>query len=148
MMVNKLNHVSIQFLYYFLIFTPFQFNFLNLYLKLNFNTIINIQMDMQRIENIYPIFQETLQLVAHVLLFLFPVNSFFLPKFYSDILNILFPLSNLPFFQEEGAGPLVPKVLFLGCMQLERTKNNFLATKGIKIQEIFWMKKPNVNHGL
>jgi hypothetical protein len=33
-------------------------------------------------------------------------------------------------------------------MQLESTKKNFLATKGIKIQEIFWMKKPNINHGL
>jgi hypothetical protein len=38
--------------------------------------------------------------------------------------------------------------VFLGCMQPESTKKKFLATKGIKIQEFFWMKKPNVNHGL
>jgi hypothetical protein len=37
---------------------------------------------------------------------------------------------------------------FLGCMQPESTQKNFLATKGIKFQEFFWMKKPNVNHGL
>jgi hypothetical protein len=44
---------------------------LNLYSKLYFNTIINIQMDMPRIENIFPIFHKTLKLVVHVLLFLF-----------------------------------------------------------------------------
>jgi hypothetical protein len=27
-------------------------------------------------------------------------------------------------------------------------KKSFLATKDIKIQEFFWMKKKNVNHGL
>jgi hypothetical protein len=33
-------------------------------------------------------------------------------------------------------------------MQLESTKKDYLSTKGVKIQEFFWMKKPNVNHGL
>jgi hypothetical protein len=37
---------------------------------------------------------------------------------------------------------------FLDCMQLESTQKKFLATNGIKIQEFFRMKKPNVNHGL
>jgi hypothetical protein len=37
---------------------------------------------------------------------------------------------------------------FLGCMQPKSTKKIFLATKGIKIQEFFWMKKPNINHRL
>jgi hypothetical protein len=36
--------------------TPFLFNFLNLYLKLHFNTIKNIQMYTQRIENIFSSF--------------------------------------------------------------------------------------------
>jgi hypothetical protein len=27
-------------------------------------------------------------------------------------------------------------------------QKNLLATKSIKIQKTFWMKKPNVNHGL
>lgn len=29
-----------------------------------------------------------------------------------------------------------------------KNQKKFLATKGVKIQEFFWMKKPNVNHGL
>jgi hypothetical protein len=37
---------------------------------------------------------------------------------------------------------------FLGCMQLESSQIFFLATKSIKVQETFWMKKPNVSHGL
>jgi hypothetical protein len=53
-------------------------------------------MDTQRIENIFPIYHETVQFVAHALLFLFLLNSFFLPKFYNDILNILFPFCNFP----------------------------------------------------
>jgi hypothetical protein len=44
--------------------------------------------------------------------------------------------------------PVPNMVLFLGCMQPENTQKIFLATKSIKIQEFFWMKKPNVNHGL
>jgi hypothetical protein len=52
-MVNNRNHVSIQLLFFFIIFTPLQFNFLNLYLKLHFNTIINMQLYTQRIEFIF-----------------------------------------------------------------------------------------------
>jgi hypothetical protein len=33
-------------------------------------------------------------------------------------------------------------------MQPKSTKKILLVTKGIRIQEFFWMKKPNVNHGL
>jgi hypothetical protein len=43
---------------------------------------------------------------------------------------------------------VVMQGFFLGCMQLESTRKSFLATKGIKIQDFFWMKKPNVNHEL
>jgi hypothetical protein len=31
---------------------------------------------------------------------------------------------------------------------VRKHQKNFLATKSIKIQEFFWMKKPNVNYGL
>jgi hypothetical protein len=71
MMVNKLNHVSIQFLYYYFIFTTFQFNFLNLYLKLNFNTIINIQVYTQRLESTFSNFHQSLQLVHMLYYFYF-----------------------------------------------------------------------------
>jgi hypothetical protein len=40
------------------------------------------------------------------------------------------------------------RVPFLGCMEPESTKKESLATKDVKIQEFFWMKKSNVNHGL
>jgi hypothetical protein len=40
------------------------------------------------------------------------------------------------------------RVFLLGCMEPESTQKNFFATKRTKIQEFFWMKKPNVNHGL
>jgi hypothetical protein len=38
---------------------------------------------------------------------------------------------------------------FFKLLKARKSKKiNFLATKGIKIQDFFWMKKPNVNHGL
>jgi hypothetical protein len=39
------------------------------------------------------------------------------------------------------------QVFFLAFKKPEITQKKFLDTKGIKIQEIFWMKMPNVNHG-
>jgi hypothetical protein len=38
------------------------------------------------------------------------------------------------------------KVILLGIYMPESTQKNLLATKGMKTQEFFWMKKKNINY--
>jgi hypothetical protein len=37
------------------------------------------------------------------------------------------------------------KVILLGIYMPESTQKNLLATKGMKTQEFFWMKNPNMD---